>query len=459
MRAGAERTGPGRGGLGGRSGERLRRAFGEFLAVPFLIVLAFLALAVLVDRIDNAAGGAETWGAARRFLGQYAGDTQSAIVVLTAIAGSLVTVSSITVSILLLAVQQGAAALTSQMVDHYLRRLSNRIYFGFFVGASVFVLVTLVQTGHTQHPVLGVTVSTLCAAASLVVLLLLIYSTVDQTRPVSLLKSIHDTTVQARDRQIRWLGRTSPPRDDDRAAGTAVASDRSGYLARLRLGPLERLAARAPGSRIVLCFTVGDRVARGDVLARVVGLPVDDGLAAVIRSALPVEEKRDIGVDAAWGVDHLGSIGWTAISSVKSDPALAALAIHMLKDLLDRWAGGRAVPPRPAGAGVVYPDRIMDLLLDQIENLVVSTAESHQHQSLALIVGGLAHSFAGLNDHERRAVARIAGTVAAALPSHLPARALTRALAALQDELARQNCGEAATRIAAAAEVLSRNSL
>lgn len=444
---------------GGRWAERLRRAFGEFLAVPLLIVLAFLALAVLVDRADNAAGAVETWGPLRRFLGQYAGDTQSAIVVLTAIAGSLITVASITFSILLLAVQQGATALTSQVVEHYLRRLSNKVYFGFFVGASVFVLVTLVQTGHTPHPVLGVAVSTLCAGASLVVLLLLIYSTVDQTRPVSLLKSIHDTTVLARGRQAAWLERTSPPREGDLDAGTPVLSGRYGYLARLRLGALERLAARAPGSRIVVCFTVGDRVASGDVLARVVGPPVDAGLAAAIRDALPIEEKRDIGVDAAWGVGHLGSIGWTALSSVKSDPALGALAIHMLDDLLDRWAGGRAVPPRPAGAAVAYPDRIMDLLLDQIEGLVVSTAESHQHQSLALIVGGLARLFPALNGHEQRAVARIAGTVASALPSHLPARALAASLADLRGTLGRQGFAEAAARLAAAEDALSRNSL
>ena len=89
--------------------------------------------------------------------------------------------------------------------------------------------MTLVQTSHTPHPVLGVTVSTLCAATSLFALLLLIYSTIDQTRPVTLLEAIHDTTVAARARQARWLARTAPPTEADatsapRCGATAAAT-------------------------------------------------------------------------------------------------------------------------------------------------------------------------------------------------------------------------------------------
>jgi uncharacterized membrane protein len=445
--------------LRSRFGERFRRAFGEFLAVPSLIILGFLLLAVLVDAADNRAGDPATWSGPRRFLGQYVLDTQSAIGMLTAIAGSLITVSSITFSILLLAVQQGASALTSQVVDHYLRRLSNRVYFGFFIGTSVFVLVTLVQTSHTPHPVLGVTVSTLCAATSLFALLLLIYSTIDQTRPVTLLKAIHDTTVAARARQALWLARTAPPTEADRAIGAPVRSDRSGYLARVHLKPLEALAAAVPGGRVAVAATVGDHVSTGDVIARVAGLPVDAGVEARVRRALPIEEKRDIGIDAAWGVDHIGNIGWTAISSVKSDPAVAALSCHMLQDLLDRWAGGLATPPRPREAAVAYPDRIMDQLFDAIESLIVSTAESHQHQSLALIVAGLTRGFPALNEHERRAVARIAGTVAVALPSHLPTRTLAASLDGLAAALERDGRAEAAAGLRDGARALATNHL
>lgn len=99
---------------------RVRRPLGEFLMLPALIVAGLLALAVLVDRADNAAGAPEAWGPVRGFLGQYAGDTQSAIGLLSAVAGGLFTVASVTFSILLLAVQQGAASLTSQVVDRYL---------------------------------------------------------------------------------------------------------------------------------------------------------------------------------------------------------------------------------------------------------------------------------------------------------------------------------------------------
>ncbi|PTT40638.1 hypothetical protein DBR33_14090, partial [Stenotrophomonas sp. HMWF022] len=108
-----------------------------------------------------------SWSPLRRWLAQYVGDTQSAIGVLTAIAGSLFTVTSITFSILILAVQQGATVLNSQIVDHYLRRSSNRAWFGFFVGISLFALITLVQTTHTRAPIFGVMMSTILGAVAL----------------------------------------------------------------------------------------------------------------------------------------------------------------------------------------------------------------------------------------------------------------------------------------------------
>lgn len=439
-----ERTSPSRRARGAGVGERLSRAFGEFLAVPTAMTVASLVMAVLVDRLDNAAGDVGGWGPARKFLNQYAGDTQSAVTTLTAIAGSLITVASITFSILLLAVQQGAAALTSQMVDHYLRRRSNQVYFGFFTGASVYVLVTLVQTSRTPHPVLGVATSTLCAAASLFGLLLLIYSTIDQTRPVTLLKSIRDTTLAARERQTSWLSRTSAL-GDDREDGTPVLSDREGYLARLHLDDLERLVAATPGARVRVSRAVGERVSTGDVLARVAGLDPDARLAAAVRRALPVEDKRDITTDAAWGVNHLGSIGWTAISSVKSDPSLASLACEMLQNLLERWCGGAG--ERALAAPVSCPDGIMDQLMDEMEGLVVATAEFHQHQSLALLVDVLARSLDTMAAGEREDVARISRTVALALPSHLATRALTRSLAAFAAALARHGFDEPAEHL------------
>ena len=53
------------------------------------------------------------------------------------------TVASITISLLLLALQQSAANMTTQILDQFLRRRINQAYFGFFVGLALYSLVTL----------------------------------------------------------------------------------------------------------------------------------------------------------------------------------------------------------------------------------------------------------------------------------------------------------------------------
>lgn len=233
-----------------------------------MIVLAFVALAEAIDWLDNHAGSRSGWSPLRRWLSQYVGDTQAAIGVLTAIVGSLFTVTSITFSILLLAVQQGATVLNSQIVDHFLRRGSNRAWFGFFVGVSLFALITLVQTTHTSTPVLGVTVSTLLSAIALFALVVLIYGTIDQMRPVTLVDAIVATAIAARRRQTALLAASRPMRSVDVIEGQAIVrAMRSGYLVRIDTTMLLRLLADKADLRIVIQPEIGDFVTVGDPLA------------------------------------------------------------------------------------------------------------------------------------------------------------------------------------------------
>jgi uncharacterized membrane protein len=55
------------------------------------------------------------------------------------------TVASITISLLLLALQQSAANMTTQILDQSLRRRINQAHFGFFLGLALYSLVTLAR--------------------------------------------------------------------------------------------------------------------------------------------------------------------------------------------------------------------------------------------------------------------------------------------------------------------------
>jgi uncharacterized membrane protein len=428
----------------GRFARGAMRSFHEFLAIPALIVLLFFVSAIVVDRLDNDEAATAYWAPLRNFLGQYVTDTQSAINMLTAIAGSLLTVSSITFSILLLAVQQGASALNSQIVDHYLRRTSNRVYFGLFIGTCVFVLVTLVQTTHTPHPILGVATSTICAAISLFTLLLLIYTTIDQTRAISIVTTIHDAAVAARHRQVAWIGKTQPPERSGSSTGVAVPSDRAGYLASVNVEALGRIARQHPGIRIDIAHPVGTYLSAGETIATFGDASDAAAIGAMIRAALPIDERRNIRNDASYCVDHLQNIGWTAISTAKSDPAVGAIIVHMLKNLLLTTGAERRCAPAPGTSGISYPDRFRRYLFDSLESMVVAAAESRQQQTLALIVNDVATIIERSPEADAGRIASLLGVVAQTAKAHTRTAALDRSLARLVAAMRGHPCGRLA---------------
>lgn len=439
-----------------RAWERLHRAFAEFLTIPVLVVLGFLLLAVGVYLVDASVGPRDEWGSIWRSLDRIVGDPQAATALLSTIAGGLITLTSITFSILLLAVQQGAASLTSQIFDQYLRRPSNQVYFGLFIGVSIYTLVTLVLTSDGHRPVLGATLAVLFAAAALCALVLLIYSTIDQTKPITIMTTIHDTTLRARDGQAGWLGRTAEP-PPGLPGGVAVASRANGYLARIDGGGLARIAERLGDATIEIRVSLGDYVPCGATLAIVRSSrePGPDA-ADALRAALPLEEQRDARSDPAFGVDQLVTIGWTSISTAKSNPGAALIACHALHDLLWRWGSEEKLELARAAAPLVYyRDTLAEQLLDGFESLALVASESMQHQSLGAVMHALAASFAALPVRCKDRAEDILLRSLASLGDHGPTRLLEARFEAAVAALAGDGRNDAAARMAAAWAKLS----
>src|SRR6185437_4804766 len=159
-----------------------RRAIALFLALPSMVVIGFLLLSVVIYVADEA------WSRGQvppgfGWLGSLLGDSNALSALLTTIASSIITVTSITFSLLLIALQQGASALTAQVTDQFLMRRINQFYFGFFVGLSVYVLLTLVTVSDSHRPVFGTSVALVLTMIALCLIVLMIYNTIEQMRP------------------------------------------------------------------------------------------------------------------------------------------------------------------------------------------------------------------------------------------------------------------------------------
>lgn len=130
-----------------------RRAFGEFLALPLATVVGFIGLNAPVYVADRVWSDGAPAGLA--WLAELVGERQALGSLLATVASGVITITSITFSLLLIAVQQGSAALTAQVIDQFMMRRANQFYFGYFVGLSVFVLLTLLTNSQFHRPVFG----------------------------------------------------------------------------------------------------------------------------------------------------------------------------------------------------------------------------------------------------------------------------------------------------------------
>ena len=429
----------------------VRRSFSDFLVVPAATVAGFIALAVAIYTLDRTRVGwlepARALLAARLVTGP---DTTNAL--LGTIAGGVITVTSITFSLLLLAVQQSAGALTAQVLDQFLRRRLNQLYFGVFVGIALFALIILATTDARVTPVFGAATALVLTLVALTVLVVLLYTTLNQMRPHRIVEAIHDLTLVARDRQLPMIRRTrraslypSPP------VTLPVHSPTNGYVAAVHLEHLGRVTGAAAGPvEVVLLVSMGDYVCFGDVIAEVRAASRADAeaLCTAARGALSLERQRNLHVDAGYGVFQLAMIAWTSVSTAKSNPAPGLAALRVLRDLLARWSADDADAKRAAEphaeehehAGpplpVVYRDDVFESVIETFESIGVVASESMQHQSCAEVIDAIAIMFDRLpRDSRRRAEDAVLRTLSS-LGDHVLTAPLDRALDRLAGVLA-----------------------
>ncbi|GAT65344.1 membrane protein [Planomonospora sphaerica] len=441
---------------------RLRRGVAEFLRLPLLIILAFSAAGVLTSVLDASADDEaplREW-ASRMVPGE------GSVEFVSAVATSVVTVTSITFSVLLLAVQQTAGSLTAVVFDQFLRRTANQVYFGFFIGLSAFSFLVLGLARQDPPPVYGAAVAFVLTIVALVVLLLLIHGSIDQMRPQSVIRSIHELALRARERELSMLGRVrARRRSPEGVPERAVTVYDSGYVVSVDMDGLAgtaRAAGRVAGDgsageagavEVIVEGRLGEYAVFGDVVARLAGVAPDDGSwDDAVRSAFGLDDIRDVEVECGYATDQLENIAWAASSSAQQSPQTAVTAVRALRDLLARWliAGERDRSDRadrPEELPVVYVDGVVPRVLESLATAMIASAESRQAQTCAELL----RAFAGVAPRLRRDDERAAfdATLDGVLPSVIQHAELPELTEALRDlERVMDECGHDASRVA-----------
>lgn len=426
-------------------GETIARAFAEFLAIPSYIILGFLALAMgsyLLDR-SNPAWLAPVKDMLRAHVFADPAATSS---LLSTVAGGLITVTSITISLLLLALQQSAATMTAEILDQFLRRRVNQAYFGFFIGLALYSLVTLATVARPFNPIFGATLAFLLTVIALYLLLVLLYTTIDQMRPVQITEAIHGHVLKARERQLGFIRKTRRCSFCDEPAAILVRTDKKGFVIGIDVDAIAGMARKLPGkTEVGLAVAIGSYVAFQDVIAVAKAQTHDDAtvLAKAVEAAVVLERQRDITVDPAYGVEQLAMIGWTSISTAKSNPAAGLLAVRALRDILARWSVENNDQQDSLPLPIVYADDVFEKLMDAFESLAVVSSESMQHQTFAEVVRTFAVMYPRLPAEQQPRAEDLLLRILSALGEHVLTRDLDSALSFLLQTLT--GCGRSET--------------
>jgi uncharacterized membrane protein len=368
--------------------DRLPRALKEFALLPVLVVLALLVLAALSIVGDQAHGPFVT--GVRHVLGHFIG-AKSASSTLAAIATGLVTVTSITFSVLLLAVQQTASSLSPVVFDQFVRRRSNQIYLGLFVGLALFSYVVMAAVQSKTPPIIGAFIATVLTVVALACLLFLVYSTIDQMRPDNVIRMLHDRAVFAHDRETQLVERTLRHPRSTSPVQAELHSPTYGFIEAVHLDRIASAVSEDREAEVELCVSVGQAVAVGELIGRVRHRDADAAAAvrSAMRDAVTISPSPDSDYDPRTALRSIRNITWSSGSTAKHNPAIADKGLHALRDLASRWLveGDRTGPdPLP----VVYPDGDVISVLDALYACVVAAAESHQYQQAIQVLNAYA---------------------------------------------------------------------
>ena len=332
---------------------RLQELRYAFLVLP-LVVTAGLGLLALVALWIDSLGGSH---GVRLGLSP---DPGTARAILDAIVASVAAVAAITFSIAIVALQLVSQQFSPRALRGFLGDRISQLIAGTFTGTIAYCLVALraVDAGGGGRepfvPSFTVTVATLLALASFVVLLVFVSHISQRVQVSRIAGDIAEGALETLDEVYpEPFGHPDPAASPDGlveqwrggAEPLRVYPERPGYVQSAAIDDLPQLIGRT-GMRMHVCAAPGDFVALDDALAEVWGSDsAADEVERQLRRAIAVKHERDVAQDYLYAVRQLADIAIKAISPAINDPTTAWTCIAYVGVLVERLVR-RGVPAR-----------------------------------------------------------------------------------------------------------------
>ena len=322
--------------------------------VPALAIAIAIAAGLLLPELDHTLDGAMPAELSRWIFG---GGPGAAREVLAAIAGSVMTVTSLTFSLTVVTLQLASSQFSPRLLRTFARDRFVQRTLGLFVATFAYALTVLRTVRDSDNggtpfvPQISVTVGFLLAVISVITLVLFLGHLVRMIRVETLLASVlgeamHDAqaSLEQLDESESTGGESapSPPR-----TAVPVAATGTGFLTGVDAESVIGAAADA-GAVVMLHRKPGDWVVKGTPVALVWaagGGRLDDDAVSQLRDCVAgvvrVGDERTPLQDIGYAVRQLTDVVVKALSPGINDPTTAVHGIGHLSALLCRLADRR----------------------------------------------------------------------------------------------------------------------
>lgn len=327
--------------------------------VPLAAVIVAVAVGIVLPRIDVLVDSSLPSGVDSAV---FNGGADTARSVLSSIAGSLITATSLTFSLTVIALQLASSQASPRVLRLFARDRQVHWTLAAFLGTfaySITVLRSVVSATEDVPefvPRLSVTLAFALTLLSVIMLVFFLAHLAAQLRVETMLKDIHAET----DRTIELVGernaaaRAFPHPLVPAAVTQTVTAASSGFITRRDHAELLQLSAQR---NIVIQENrrVGENVVEGTPLAywwpsddSVAGADAD-AVAEAVRAAYAIRYERTAAEDIGYGVQQILDIGLRALSPGVNDPTTAIHALGHLSAITVRTVNMPRLPAVLAG--------------------------------------------------------------------------------------------------------------
>lgn len=331
----------------------LLRAFayelrGGFLIRPFVIAVGLGVVGACLSSLEERIPALSAWVPTILFPSRQ--DPQTAQLILSAIATSIMTVVSIVFAILLMTLTLASTQFSPRILISFVRDRATQWTLGVLLGTFSYCIAVLPAARSLPVafvPVVSVTGAMLLALVAVAWLIFFIHhisQAISVNHIVDRIARETELTIDDLMPHPRGLYEPIEPEPLSEDDGAPILNLRSGYV---RFIDTRRLLVLAKAWRIRVRVErgVGQFVPAGVPLLRMTCEDrVDPALAAELLGAFDIGPTRTLQQDVEFGVIQIVDIALRAISPAVNDPSTAISCIDQLSSILIRWCARRSPP-------------------------------------------------------------------------------------------------------------------